>query len=87
VKELLSTTAKAFTNILPALVFGACVTHVPAAWEANQPIAGSGCVNASSSEGLGTAPDHMSARKVVPIGVERSTELLELLKRERDADV
>jgi hypothetical protein len=28
---------------------------------------------------LGTAPDHLSARTVVPIGVKHSTQLLELL--------
>jgi len=37
------------------------------------------CVNAASAEDLGTAPDHLSARKVVPVGVEKSTQLLDLL--------
>jgi hypothetical protein len=65
---------------VPTLIVAACAMHLPAAWANNQPIAGSGCVNASSSEELGTAPDHLSARMVVPVGVERSTPLLDLLK-------
>jgi hypothetical protein len=52
---------------------------MPVAWASNQPIAGTGCVNAASAEDLGTAPDHLSARKVVPVGVEKSTQLLDLL--------
>jgi hypothetical protein len=68
---------------LPALLAGlfltVCLRPNPA-YAANQPIAGSGCVNASSADDLGTAPDHMSDRKVIPIGVRRDTPLLDLLR-------
>lgn len=74
------TTCKTFKTLIPALILGAITLQTPATWAANQPIAGSGCVNASSAEDLGTAPDHLSARMVVPIGVRHSTQFLDLLK-------
>jgi hypothetical protein len=64
---------------LSAILFAACTVQVQGAWASNTPIAGTGCADAGSSEELGTAPDELSARSVVPIGVQRSTPMLNLL--------
>ena len=66
-------------NALSAILLIACAAQVQGAWASNPPIAGNGCADASSSEELGTAPDELSARSIVPIGVESSTPMLHLL--------
>lgn len=47
----------------------------------NSPIAGSGCVDTSNAADLGSVPDDLSIRKVVSIGVDPTTPMLHLLKR------
>ncbi len=46
----------------------------------NPQIAGSGCVDANTAPELGVAPDHLSARKFVSIGVSESTPMLYKLR-------
>ncbi len=67
--------------IATVLTFTACFSATTAAWAKNEPVAGSGCVDAASAAQLGSARDHLSGRKFVSVGVSHSTAMLRELKR------
>jgi hypothetical protein len=76
----ISTAIHAGRNLFWPCLAALCLAYIPAASASNTPVAGTGCVDAASSRDLGRAPDHVSKRKVVSIGLEHSNRLLDLLE-------